>query len=187
MENVLCGVPQGSILGPLLFLMFINDLPLYTNNVATDLYADGTTLYMVGETQEYIEQNLQMALQNLSEWCKLNGMLLNTDKTKAMLITTSQKRLHLNNDILHLTYNNDVLNSVENEKVLSVHIDNNLTWSIHINSLISRTDKVELIATEFFQQSCDYLGYLEQHTKSCKSYLVGKYIYFRLKNDHFYA
>ena len=54
-------------------------------------------------------------------------------------------------------------------------------------SLISRTDKVELIATEFFQQSCDCLGYLEQHTKSCKSYLVGKYIYFRLKNDHFYA
>ena len=55
------------------------------------------------------------------------------------------------------------------------------------HSLISRTDKVELIATEFFQQSCDCLGYLEQHTKSCKSYLVGKYIYFRLKNDHFYA
>ena len=55
------------------------------------------------------------------------------------------------------------------------------------NSLISRTEKVELIATEFFQQSCDCLGYLEQHTKSCKSYLVGKYIYFQLKNDHFYA
>ena len=46
------------------------------------------------------------------------------------------------------------------------------------NSLISRTDKVELIATEFFQQSCDCLGYLKQHTKSCKTYLVGKYIYF---------
>ena len=49
------------------------------------------------------------------------------------------------------------------------------------SSLIGRTDKVELIATDFFQQSCDCLGYLEQHTKSCKSYLVGKYIYFRLK------
>ena len=47
-----------------------------------------------------------------------------------------------------------------------------------ISSQISRTDKVELIATEFFQQFCDCLGYLEQHTKSCKSYLVGKYIYF---------
>ena len=44
-------------------------------------------------------------------------------------------------------------------------------------SLINITDKVELIATEFFQQSCDCLGYLEQHSKSCKSYLVGKYIY----------
>ena len=68
-ENVLFGVPQWSILGPLLFLMFINDLPLYTNNVSTDLYADDTTLYMIGETQDYIEQNLQIALQNLSEWC----------------------------------------------------------------------------------------------------------------------
>ena len=55
------------------------------------------------------------------------------------------------------------------------------------HSLISRTDKVELIATEFFQQSCHCLGYLEQHTKSCKSYLVGKYIYFLLKNYHFYV
>ena len=98
-----------------------------------DLYADDTTLYMIGETQDYIEQNLQMALQNLSEWCKLNGMLLNTKKTKAMLITTSQKRLQLRNDNLLLTYNNDALNSVENEKVLGVRIDNNLTWSIHIN------------------------------------------------------
>ena len=62
-----------------------------------------------------------------------------------------------------------------------------LGMTILVISLINRTDKVELIATEFFQQSCDYLGYLEQHTKSCMSYLVGKYIYFRLKNDHFYA
>ena len=44
---------------------------------------------MIGETQGYIKQNLQMALQNISEWCKLNGMLLNIDKTKGMSITTS--------------------------------------------------------------------------------------------------
>ena len=73
-----------------------------------------------------------MSLQNLSEWCKLNGMLLNKDKTKPMLITTSQNSIHLRNDILLLTYNNDALNTVENEKVLGVRIDNNLTWSVYI-------------------------------------------------------
>ena len=56
-------------------------------------------------------------------------MLLNTDKTKALLIATSQKRFHLHNDILHLTYNNDALNTFDHEKVLGVPIDNNLTWS----------------------------------------------------------
>ena len=138
-ENVLFGVPQGSILGSLLFLMFINDLPLYTNNgVSTDLYVDDTTLYVIGETQDYIEQNLQIALQNFFEWCKLNGMLLNTEKAEAMSITASQKRLHLHNDILLLTYNNDALNSVENEKVLGVGIDNNLTWSVHINFIAKK-------------------------------------------------
>ena len=69
--------------------MFINDIPLYTDIVSTDLYADNTILYTIGETQDYIEQNLQIALQNLSKWCKLNGMLLNTDKSKAMFTTTS--------------------------------------------------------------------------------------------------
>ena len=106
-ENVVCGVPQGSILCPLLFYQF------FTYNVSRDLYA--ATPHFICETQDYIEQNLQMALQNLSEWCKLNGMLLNTNNTKTMLITTSPKRLHLHNDILHLTYNNDALNTVENE------------------------------------------------------------------------
>ena len=60
-QHISCGVPQGSILGPLLFLFFINDLPLYTSHVFTDLYADDTTLYDV-------ENNLQSALNNLHFW-----------------------------------------------------------------------------------------------------------------------
>ena len=122
---------KAQFLGPLLFLMFINDLPLYTDNDFTDLYADDTTIYQISNSQHFIEQDLQMALQKLSVWCKLNGMLLNTEKTKVMLITTSQKRLHLHNSILNLTFNNDSLKNIDNDKVLGIYIDNNLTWSIH--------------------------------------------------------
>ena len=111
-ENVICGVPQGSILGPLLFLIFINDLPLHINNVLTDLYADDTTLYYIGKSQACIEQQLQCALLKLSKWCKENGMLINTTKTKVMLITTPQRRFHLNNYNPQLTYNNEPLSVV---------------------------------------------------------------------------
>ena len=81
-ENIVCGVPQGSILGSLLFLMFINDLPLYTDNANTDLYADDTTIFQISNSQHFIEQNLQLALRKLSVWCILNGMLLNTKKNQ---------------------------------------------------------------------------------------------------------
>ena len=101
-EKIMFGVPQGSSFEPLLFLMFINDLPLYTKNVFTDLYADDTTIYQISNSQHFTEQNLQAALEKLSLWCKHNGMLLNTDKTKVMIITTSQKRLHLHDYFLNL-------------------------------------------------------------------------------------
>ena len=79
-ETVICGVPQGSILGPLLFLLFINDLPLYMDNVSADLYADDTTLYDIQTSMEMIEQNLQFGLNQLHIWCKNNGMVLNSAK-----------------------------------------------------------------------------------------------------------
>ena len=110
--------PKGSILGPLLFLIFINDLPLEINNDLTDLYADDTTLYYIDKSQASNEQQLQTALHKLSEWCKENGMLINTTKTKVMLITTPQRRVTLNNYNFHLTYTNEALSVVACEKIL---------------------------------------------------------------------
>ena len=137
-KSVTCGVPQGSILGPLLFLLFINDIPLYTKNVYTDLYADDTTLYDIQSSQDTIELNLQSALQQLNIWCKGNGMLLNSAKTKVMLITTNQKRQRLTTDKLKLLYNNESLQMVCSDKILGVLVDNNLTWSEHIKQVTKK-------------------------------------------------
>ena len=84
--DVLCGVPQGSILGPLLFLFFINDLPLSLKDIHVhvfiDLYADDTTLYSTNLEKDVLEANLQKALDLVRSWCFENGMLISTDKTK---------------------------------------------------------------------------------------------------------
>ena len=107
-ENITCGVPQGSILGPLLFLIFINDLPLKLQNIvaSTDLYADDTTIYDIQYDKQVLENNLQRSLVLLQQWCKENGMLINTDKTKVMFITSRQKRCNLNDASFHLKCNN---------------------------------------------------------------------------------
>ena len=81
-KQITYGVPQGSILEPLLFLLFINDLPLHTKDVSIDLYADDTTLYDTQDSMERIEDNLQSTLNNLHVWCKNNGMILKIIKNK---------------------------------------------------------------------------------------------------------
>ena len=89
---VIYGVPQESISGPLLFLIFINDLPLYIQStfISVDLYADDTYFYYSNYDKLVLERNLHASLDCLQRWCRENGMVLNTDKTKVMLIKSRQ-------------------------------------------------------------------------------------------------
>ena len=132
-DHVKCGVLQGSILGPLLFLIFINDLPLFLKDTifSADLYADDTTVYDAQFDLNELKANLQKSLIVLRKWCKQNGMQLNTDKTKVMLITTRQKLLHINENILSLSYNDVELQITTGDKILGLNIYENLIWNNH--------------------------------------------------------
>ena len=91
-----CGVPNGSVLGPLLFLLFIFDLPLVLKISANvDLHADDTTIYDAQCNIDQPESNLQFSLNALHLWCRQNGMVLNTEKTNVMLLSSRQRRSNL--------------------------------------------------------------------------------------------
>ena len=91
--SITSGVLQGSILGMLLFCIFINDLPLCLTraSIQCDLFADDGTLNTVNDNMDNIRRDLQQSLYDVSGWCCRNRMALNPTKTKCMLMATRQK------------------------------------------------------------------------------------------------
>ncbi len=82
-----CGVPQGSILGPLLFIVYINDLPQSVFNSNISMYADDTVIYCRGESRDAARLNLMDDLSRVELWLNANRLSLNVSKTKCMLFS----------------------------------------------------------------------------------------------------
>jgi hypothetical protein len=85
--DIKLGAPQGSVLGPLIFLIFINDLPLYMHSIYTKLFADDTTLLFAKPTLEECFQECKKSLQLLTDWCVANRLVINWEKTCLMIAT----------------------------------------------------------------------------------------------------
>jgi hypothetical protein len=131
-RSVSCGVPQGSNLGPLLFLIYINDLPNCLSTASPRMFADDTNVSFASPTLSELENVLNRELQNLNIWLKVNRLSLNIAKTEFMIIG-SRQRLNVNADgNINITINDQPIKKVKETETLGMTIDQHLSWSKHV-------------------------------------------------------
>ena len=132
-----CGVPQGSILGPLLFLIYINDLPNSLRDAVPRMFADDTNLTLSAKTLTELKQALTPELNNLSCWLKANRLSLNVAKTELMIIG-SRQRLSVQCDDLEIKIDDQIIKRVDHTKSLGLTIDDHLSWRKHVDEICKK-------------------------------------------------
>lgn len=130
------GVPQGSVLGPLLFIIYINDLPSIINFPMV-LFADDSTALFCDSKKDALENDINNSLSNIINWLQSNNLLINLNKSKIMNFRIRQSQ----HKSLDINYLGTKLDEVENTRFLGLSIDNKLTWQTQIDMVCKKINK----------------------------------------------
>ena len=135
-KEIITGVPQGSVLGPLLFSLYFNDIntALDNNNTETLLFADDTTIICTGKTLQELENTTNNAMATLDNYLSTNKLTINCTKTKFMLFHTNKN--------INVQINNTIIEQVHTFKLVGITLDSKLTWNSHIDELMKKLSAV---------------------------------------------
>ena len=129
------GVPQGTILGPLLFLIYANELPSCLSTGTCIMYADDITLFCSSKTLDSVESKLQKCVTETITWLKLHKLVVNPSKSNTMLFGSRQK---INQSTINITINGTPVVASETFKLLGITFDSNLTRRQHVSQLVKK-------------------------------------------------
>ena len=142
--NTLCGVPQGSVLGPLLFLIYINDIYNSSDKLSFYLFADDKNLLYADKNLKSLEAVVDTELAKIYNWLTANKLSLNLKKSNFVIFHQYQKRINYQVNLKIFDHNTNSFFSLECKdyiKYLGVLIDSNLTWKYHISHVASKVSK----------------------------------------------
>jgi hypothetical protein len=147
------GVPQGSVLGPFLFLIYANDLGNFISGGTCNCFADDTVIYVAGETVEQVTNQLQNIINGVNGWYEGNRLKVNPSKSEIILIGTKKKLQNVNASTFIIDLNGTPMKNSEIVKYLGIMVDQHLSWSNEVSHL------------------CKSVGYKLHHLRRLSSFM----------------
>lgn len=166
LQNLNYGVPQGSILGPLLFICYVKGLPNVLEDAKVCLYADDINLLISGNTHQKVEEIAYAELSGINTFLSNLNLLVNTNKTKYISFTTHQ---NINQVQPNIFLGENSLDEVQNSKFLGLTLDKHFKWNLHIDKLC-RTISSGMFALRKMSKLCSietlktiYFAFIHSH------------------------